>query len=205
MTAVAIPTKQLAIPAEREQEILARIDRAGLHICEAEPRYKLRWDERTDGSLLDVLDELERRGLVESSLHFRLSQCGREQLPDDYEPPPRYGTGIPWEVRCLTARFRRDRRCSPSSVSSARAVASSATTTMTGSGESHDRRGRSKACDQGLPARGPAGRVSGGLYVRAPRSACRTGLATRPASCVAIRGALPDPRTPRPRRIRAGH
>jgi hypothetical protein len=99
MTAVAIATKHLAIPAEREQEILVRIDRAALHICEAELRYQLRWDERRDGSLLEVLDELERRGLVESSLHFRLSDRGRKQLPDDYEPPLRYGTGIPWEVR----------------------------------------------------------------------------------------------------------
>jgi hypothetical protein len=99
MTAVAIATKQLQVPAELEQEILARIDRAALHICEAELRYQLRWDEQKDGSLLDVLDELELRGLVESSLHFRLSERGRELLPNDYEPPLRYGTGIPWEVR----------------------------------------------------------------------------------------------------------
>jgi hypothetical protein len=99
MTAVAIATKKLVIPAELEQEILARIDRAGLLICEAELRYKLRWDERRDGSLLDALDELARRGLVESALHFRLTERGHAQLPDDYEPPLRYGTGIPWEVR----------------------------------------------------------------------------------------------------------
>jgi len=99
MTAAAIATKQLAIPAELEQEIFLRIDRAALHICEAELRYQLRWDERRDGSLLDVLDELERRGFVESSLHFRLSERGRELLLSNYEPPRRYGTGIPWEVR----------------------------------------------------------------------------------------------------------
>ena len=81
MTAIAIATKQLQIPAELEQEILARIDRAGLHICEAELRYKLRWDERRDGSLLDVLDELERRGLIESALHFRLTEHGRDAAP----------------------------------------------------------------------------------------------------------------------------
>ena len=99
MTAVAIATRQLQVPAKLEQEILARIDRAALHICEAELRYQLRWDERRDGSLLELLDELERRGLVESSLHFRLSEHGREQLPDDYKPPLRHGTGIPWEVQ----------------------------------------------------------------------------------------------------------
>jgi hypothetical protein len=99
MTAVALVTKQLGIPAEVEQEILARIDRAGLHVCAAELRYKLRWDEQKDASLLDVLDELERCGLIESAIHFRLTDHGRAQLPDDYQPPTRYGTGIPWEAR----------------------------------------------------------------------------------------------------------
>ena len=47
MTAVAIATQQRRVPAELEQEILARIDRAGFTICEAELRYKLRWDERS--------------------------------------------------------------------------------------------------------------------------------------------------------------
>ena len=31
--------------------------------------------------------------------HFRLTDQGRAQLPDDYEPPLRYGTGIPWKVQ----------------------------------------------------------------------------------------------------------
>jgi hypothetical protein len=99
MTAVALAPKQLRIPAELEQEILARIDRAGLHICEAELRYKLRWEERKHELLLELLDELERCGLVESAIHFRLTDHGRAQLPDDYEPPLRYGSGIRWEVR----------------------------------------------------------------------------------------------------------
>jgi hypothetical protein len=99
MTAVALAPKGLRIPAELEQEILARIDRAGLHVCEAELRYKLRWDERTRGSLLELLDELKGRGLIESAIHFRLTEHGRAELPEDYQPPLRYGTGIPWEVR----------------------------------------------------------------------------------------------------------
>jgi hypothetical protein len=99
MTAVALATKQLRVPAELDQEILARIDRAGLHVCEAELRYKLRWDERNHGSLLELLDELESRGLIESAIHFRLTEHGRAELPDGHQPPLRYGTGIPWEVR----------------------------------------------------------------------------------------------------------
>jgi DNA-binding PadR family transcriptional regulator len=98
MTAVAITTKR-QVPAELEQEILARIDRAGLHICEAELRYKLRWEERKHGSLLELLYELEREGLIESAIHYRLTAHGRTQLPDDHDPPLRYGTGIPWRVR----------------------------------------------------------------------------------------------------------
>jgi DNA-binding PadR family transcriptional regulator len=96
MTAVAIATKRLIVPTAVEQEILARIDRAGTQICEAELRYKLRWHEHKDGSLLDVLDDMERRGLIESALHFRLTEQGRTALPHDYQPPLRYGSGIPW-------------------------------------------------------------------------------------------------------------
>jgi DNA-binding PadR family transcriptional regulator len=81
MTAVVIATRQCPVPAELEQEILMRIDRAGLHVCEVELRYKLRWDEREHGSLLDLLDELERQGLIESALQFRLTEHGRAQLP----------------------------------------------------------------------------------------------------------------------------
>lgn len=99
MNAVAIATRHRPVPAALQREILIRIDRAGLHVCEGELRYKLRWEERKHGSLLELLDELESQGLVESAIHFRLTDQGRAQLPDDYEPPLRYGTGIPWEVR----------------------------------------------------------------------------------------------------------
>ena len=98
MSAVALKTEQLQVPAQLEQEILARIDRAGLHVCEAELQYKLRWDERKDGPLLELLDELESRGLIERVTHFRLTERGRTRLPADYEPPIRYGNGIPWQV-----------------------------------------------------------------------------------------------------------
>jgi len=97
MAVVAIETRQRPVPVDLEQEILARIDR-GVQICEAELRYKLRWDDRRHGSLLELLDELERQGLIESALHLRLTDHGRERLPEGYEPPLRYGTGIPWRL-----------------------------------------------------------------------------------------------------------
>jgi len=78
MTVAAIATKQRPLPADLEREILVRIDRGGLDICEAELHYKLRWDERTHGSLLDVLAGLEGAGLIESAIHFRLpTEAGR--------------------------------------------------------------------------------------------------------------------------------
>ena len=99
MTALAIATEPLQIPIEVQHEVLARIDGGGLHICEAELRYQLRWSEQNNGPLLDLLDELERRGLIESAMHFRLTEQGRAHLPADYVPRWRYGTGIPWKVR----------------------------------------------------------------------------------------------------------
>lgn len=98
MSTVALAPKKLPIPGALELEILTRIDR-GVQISEAELRYKLRWDEQEHGPLLELLDELERRGLIESALHFRLTEHGRAQLPADYQPPLRYGSGIPWNDR----------------------------------------------------------------------------------------------------------
>ena len=97
MTVVAM--HQRPVPADLEREILARIDRAGLQVCEAELRHTLRWDDPAHGSLLELLAELERQGLIESALHFRLTDHGRTQLPESYEPPLRYGSGVPWRVR----------------------------------------------------------------------------------------------------------
>lgn len=98
MTVVTIDSHQRQVPTGLEREILARIERAGLNVCEAELRYKLGWDERAHGSLLDVLDALEQNGLIESALHFRLTEQGLAQLPSDYRPLRRYGGGIPWTV-----------------------------------------------------------------------------------------------------------
>src|SRR4051794_20104138 len=67
-----------------ERQILVRVDRGGIHIGERELRYQL---ERKDAhplaqadELLDVLAELEARGLLEAELCFRLTPRGREQL-----------------------------------------------------------------------------------------------------------------------------
>jgi hypothetical protein len=99
MTALAQPASAIeSPPVERIMEALARIDRGGLSIPEAELRHTLCWDDALEGELLDLLAELEARGLIESAIHFRLTDAGREQLPASYEPRRRYGRGMSWEV-----------------------------------------------------------------------------------------------------------
>ena len=69
--------------AETERQILVRVDRA-IHIGERELRYQLRSKHQhplaDSVELLDVLAELEDRGLVESELVFRLTSTGRKLL-----------------------------------------------------------------------------------------------------------------------------
>jgi hypothetical protein len=89
---------------DEDRQILARIDRGGIHICEAELRYQLDSKDRHPlarrAELLDRLAELEDCGLIESALHFRLTERGRDELPADHEAPQRAGDprGIPWTV-----------------------------------------------------------------------------------------------------------
>jgi len=67
-----------------DRQILVRVDRGGILIGEGELRYQL---ERKDAhplaqedELMDVLDELEARGLVKAELCFRLTATGRALL-----------------------------------------------------------------------------------------------------------------------------
>lgn len=103
VTALAARPAADAICAE-DRQILVRIERGGLSICEAELRYQLKTKDSHplagDLELLDLLAELEERGLIESALHFRLTARGRGELPGDYEPLSRAGArdGIRWAV-----------------------------------------------------------------------------------------------------------
>jgi hypothetical protein len=66
-----------------ERQILNRID-GGINCPESELRYQLdRKDQHPlarDELLLDVLAELEERGLIESELYFRVTDRGRAEL-----------------------------------------------------------------------------------------------------------------------------
>jgi hypothetical protein len=55
MTAIALATEPLQIPAAVRKGVLARIDH-GLYICEAELRHTLRWRDQTNGPLLELLN-----------------------------------------------------------------------------------------------------------------------------------------------------
>jgi hypothetical protein len=83
-------------PAPDDVEILARIARGCLHISHAELRHQLRWDDHKHGELLAVLRQLEAAGLLESGLHFRLTEHGRQQLPADQRPPACAISTTPW-------------------------------------------------------------------------------------------------------------
>src|SRR4030081_1575986 len=72
------------LPAGTERQILHRVDRGGISICERELRYQL---ERKDNhplaqvdELLDVLADLQASGLIEAERCFRLTAEGRVLL-----------------------------------------------------------------------------------------------------------------------------
>ena len=85
---------------ELEREILTRIARAGLHICETELRYQLRSHGQPD--LLGLLADLEQEGFIESETHYRLTAKGAARVPAGDRPGPRCGF--------LDGRTRRIRR-----------------------------------------------------------------------------------------------
>jgi hypothetical protein len=72
------------LPAGAELQILHRIDRGGIRVGERELRYQLECKDNhplaSEDVLLDVLAELEARGLLEAELCFRLTTQGRDRL-----------------------------------------------------------------------------------------------------------------------------
>ncbi len=81
-----------------DQTILEVIDRGGLHITEHELRYQLGRRGVELVGLLERMMELEQRGLIESTLCFRLTQPGVDALPDGHERPLVAGYRSDWRV-----------------------------------------------------------------------------------------------------------
>lgn len=83
---------------ETERMILEVIDRGGLHITEHELRYQLGRRGVELVGFLERMMDLEQRGLVESTLCFRLTQPGVDALPDGHERPQFAGYRSDWRV-----------------------------------------------------------------------------------------------------------
>lgn len=81
---------------ETDRAIIDIVDRGGLHITEHELRYQLRRRSIDVVALLERMMDLEQRGLMESTLCFRLTQAGIESLPDGHERPLAAGYRSDW-------------------------------------------------------------------------------------------------------------
>jgi hypothetical protein len=99
-----------AVPAapgtpEVEREILTRIARGGLLICETELRYQLHRHGHERADLLAVLANLEQQGSIESEIHYRLTPSGAARVPTSHRPAPGGISSIPWSsASARTAR-----------------------------------------------------------------------------------------------------
>jgi len=87
---------QRANAAEVDETILEVVDRGGMHITEHELRYQLQRRSVDPVALLERMLDLEQRGLVESTLSFRLTQAGMASLPDGHERPLVAGYRSDW-------------------------------------------------------------------------------------------------------------
>jgi hypothetical protein len=96
MSAVTTVAPPRGHDAALERDVLTRIAHGGLLICEAELRYQLRRHGLDYGELLDVLSKLEQDGLLESAMHFRLTDRGRQRVPADQRPAARAVSSISW-------------------------------------------------------------------------------------------------------------
>ena len=69
----AAPRSGVAAPdrAELERQVLTRIARGDLLICETELRYQLQRRAFQANDLLGLLVDLEQQGLIESAMHYR--------------------------------------------------------------------------------------------------------------------------------------
>jgi hypothetical protein len=101
--------------AESDFEILTRIARGGLLICEVELRYQLARRGHDLASLPDLLAGLEQCGLIESAVHYRLTPAGAKFVPAAERPAAAAISSIPWAAPPLpTVPSSRARRSSAS-------------------------------------------------------------------------------------------
>jgi hypothetical protein len=86
-------------PADLDVEVLTRVARGGLLICEGELRYQLaRRGHDPTACVPGLLADLEQRGLIESAVHYRLTLAGAQLVPAAERPAPAAISSIPWTV-----------------------------------------------------------------------------------------------------------
>ncbi len=106
----AVATPAAIDPAQTKREILTRIARGGLLISEEELYYQLHRHGIDPRLLPDLLGDLQRRGLIESQTHYRLTPPGAELVPAGDRPAPagisptRWPSAPPAPVRNRTRR-----------------------------------------------------------------------------------------------------
>jgi len=108
----------LLASGELEREVLARLARGGLSVWDTELRHQLRRRGHPLEALPGVLADLQRRGLIEAEMHYRLTPAGAELVPAAMRPAPIAISSAPWSNPPLSPPTRR-RRARPA----ARAVA----------------------------------------------------------------------------------
>lgn len=92
----APPARAARGTAHTEREVLTRIARGGLLICETELRYQLQRHGMDLAALPGLLADLQQRGLIESETHYRLTAAGAALVPGGDRPAPRALSSIPW-------------------------------------------------------------------------------------------------------------
>jgi predicted metal-dependent phosphoesterase TrpH len=88
--------RELAAVADSDRTILEVVDCAGMHINEHELRYQLQRRKVDPVGLLERMLDLEQRGLIESTLCFRLTQQAADMLLDGRERPLFAGYRSDW-------------------------------------------------------------------------------------------------------------
>ncbi len=94
-----MPSAARSVVEEGDRTILGVVDRGGLQITEHELRYQLRRRSVEVVGVLERMLDLEQRGLVESTLCFRLTDAGINALPDGHERPSLAGVRSDWSAR----------------------------------------------------------------------------------------------------------
>lgn len=81
---------------ELEREVLLRLARGGLSVWDTELRYQLNRHGHPLENVPGLLADLQRRGLIEAEMHYRLTSAGAQLVPAAMRPAPIAISSTPW-------------------------------------------------------------------------------------------------------------